>query len=183
MILWHAIEVIESCLSAPADVERGSNVGASPVKDFLYLWPVLHVLILHGLDRSSRHNHAVKLLLAQFLEVLIEHHHVLYRCILRCMALQLHEVHLQLQRRIGEQTNESVSVVILSGMRLSIHIFNGRISWLCALLRSSQRYFHASAARWLEAYLVILMAYLLFPFLYLCAKLRIFNEIRKDSEK
>lgn len=105
-ILRHTVEMIQSCLRTPTDIERGGDVRASPVEDLHDLRPILHILVLHRLDRSTRHNHAVKLLLGEFGEILVEHHHVLYRRILRGVALQLHKIHLQLQRGIGEKTHQ-----------------------------------------------------------------------------
>ena len=106
LILRHPIEVIKSSLRTPADIERRGNVGTCPIEYLGDFVPILHILILHGLNRCPRNNHAIKLLLGKFVEILIEHHHVLNRCILGCMTLELHETHLYLQRGIREQTHQ-----------------------------------------------------------------------------
>ena len=106
LILRYSIEVIESRLRTPADIERRGNVGTGPVEYLSDFVPILHILILHCLDRCTCHNHAIKLLLRKFVEILVEHHHVLNRRILGSMTLELHEIHLQLQRGVGEQTHQ-----------------------------------------------------------------------------
>ena len=62
-MLGYAIEMVKSCLRAPADVECGGDMGTSPVEDLLNLGPVFHVLVLHGFDGCTRYDHAIKLLL------------------------------------------------------------------------------------------------------------------------
>lgn len=103
-------------------------MGTGPVEYLSDFFPILHILILHCLDRCTCYNHAIELLLRKFVEILIEHHHVLNRRILGSMTLELHETHLQLQRGVESKRTKSVSVVILSGMRLSTQIFRGLIS-------------------------------------------------------
>ena len=79
---------------------------ARPREDFGNLSPVADLLVLQLLDRSTRNNHAVVLLIAHLLEVTIEHHHVLDGRILGRMTLQLHEAHLQLQRGVRQETDK-----------------------------------------------------------------------------
>ena len=58
------------------------------------------------LHRSTGNDHAVELLIAHLGKVAVEHHHMLYRRVLRGMTLQFHETDLQLQRCIGQQTDQ-----------------------------------------------------------------------------
>ena len=88
-------------LCRPADIHRARDVRARPSEDIRYLIPVRHLLEFQLFHRCTRDDHTIKLLVAHLLEVAIEHHHVLYRRILRCVTAEFHKTHLQLQRRIG----------------------------------------------------------------------------------
>ena len=105
-ILGDAIIIVESGLGSPADVERALHVGLCPVEDGLHLVPVGDVLEGELLYGGARDNHTVELLRLQHLEVLIEHHHVLYGRILRGVAFQLHKRDVKLQGRIRQQSYE-----------------------------------------------------------------------------
>ena len=97
---------VKACLSCPADIHGAIYMSTSPSEDFLHLVPIADILELHLLDRSPRDNHAVELFLTQLFKVAIKHHHVLYGRILRRVTFQLHETNLQLQRRVGKQTDQ-----------------------------------------------------------------------------
>ena len=56
--------------------------------------------------RSTGDDHAVKLFVAHFLKIAVECLHVFNRRVLTGMRLNLHQMHIQLQRRVGEQTDE-----------------------------------------------------------------------------
>ena len=105
-ILRHTIEMIQTSLRRPTDIQSRSNMGMCPVEHFRDFFPIVHVLIRHLLYRSTCNNHTIELLFFQNIEVVIERLHVFYRCILRSMALELHEGNFQLKRRIREQTNK-----------------------------------------------------------------------------
>ena len=94
---------IESGLRSPTYIHSAGDVCVCPAEDFGYFLPVAYVLKLEVLYRRSCYYHSVELLLCQHLKVLIEHHHVLYRRVLRRVALYLHKVNLKLKRSIGEQ--------------------------------------------------------------------------------
>jgi hypothetical protein len=55
---------------------------------------------------SSRDNHAVELLFAQQLEVVVEGLHVLHRGVLGSVALDLHEREFELQGGVGEHAHQ-----------------------------------------------------------------------------
>ena len=63
LIFRNTIKVIESSLRTPADIQRRGNVGTCPIEYLLDFRPVLHLFVFHRLDRSTRHDHTVKLLL------------------------------------------------------------------------------------------------------------------------
>lgn len=53
-------------------------------------------------------------------------------CILRYMAEGVQQFYLDLKRRVGELTQQLVSVTILVGIRFKMRRFRGRISWCIA---------------------------------------------------
>src|SRR3712207_207280 len=105
----HTVEMVQSGLRSPANIERTRDMRTCPVEDCGHFSPIRHVLEWHLLHRGARNYHSVELLLTQFIKVFIKHHHVFYGRILRSVALQLHEIHFHLQgriRRSEEHTSE-----------------------------------------------------------------------------
>ena len=96
-------------------------MSACPVKNLLEFIPVRHLLKLHLLQRSTGHNKSVKLLVSHALKSLIEHLHVLHRGVLGSMAAQLHQLELNLQRRVGEQTYQVRLSSNLDGHQVEHH--------------------------------------------------------------
>ena len=85
-------------------MQGGGDVGLAPFHDLHQFFPVIHFFIFHLFYRRTGDNHSVELLIFQYIEVMIERLHVLYRCILRGMTLEFHESHFDLKRRIREET-------------------------------------------------------------------------------
>ena len=81
-VLLYSVVMIQTCLSRPADIHRRCNVRATPVEYLRDLVPVVHLLKLHVLHRRTRDYHTVEFLVLQFVEIAVEHHHVLYRGVL-----------------------------------------------------------------------------------------------------
>ena len=106
LVFRHAVIMVQPRLRSPADIERRSDVRACPVENGLKFAPVVHALKIEVLHRRARDNHPVELLAPHQVEVAVERLHVLYRRVLRGVALQLHKAHLYLQRRVGEQADE-----------------------------------------------------------------------------
>ena len=79
-------------------------MGMCPVEHFRDFFPIVHILKRHLFYRCTGDNHPIELLILQYIEVMIERLHVLYRCILRGMTLEFHESHFDLKRRIREET-------------------------------------------------------------------------------
>src|SRR3712207_7756171 len=74
----HTVEMVQSGLRSPANIERTRDMRTCPVEDCGHFCPIRHVLEWHLLHRSARNYHSVELLLTQFIKVFIEHHHVFY---------------------------------------------------------------------------------------------------------
>ena len=77
-----------------------------PAEYFRDLFPVVDLLKLQMFHGSTGNNHTVKLFIAHQFEVTVKCFHVLNGSILGSMALQFHETDLNLQGRIGEQTDQ-----------------------------------------------------------------------------
>ena len=97
-ILRYAIVMIQARLCRPTDIERRSHVMACPIENLGHLFPIAHLLEIHMLHGGTGNDEAVILVMTHLLKVGVEGLHVLYRCILRGMALYLHETQLDLQR-------------------------------------------------------------------------------------
>ena len=105
-VLRYAVMVIQSGLCRPADEERTGDVGLCPFEDFRDFVPVTHLLVIKLFDRSPCDDHAVELLCLEDFEILVEQHHVFDGRILRCVAFKAHEHDFELQRSIGEQSQQ-----------------------------------------------------------------------------
>ena len=66
------IMVIKACLSAPANVQRGMDIGLAPLHDPAQFIPVVHFLKRHLLHRRAGNDHAVKLPVLQFIKGLVK---------------------------------------------------------------------------------------------------------------
>ena len=79
---------------------------ACPVENVAQLVPIVHVFEVEVLDGCSCDDEAVELLVAHLLEVTIEGPHVFDRRVFAGVRLDLHEVNLELQRCVREESDE-----------------------------------------------------------------------------
>ena len=98
--------VVEASLRRPTNVECTGDIGLHPLEDFGNFLPIRHFLVVELLNGRASDDHSVELLFLEDVEVLVEHHHVLDGRIFRRVTLEFHEIHLQLQRRIGKQPHQ-----------------------------------------------------------------------------
>ena len=105
-VFGYPIMIIKSRLGSPANIECAGDMGACPTEDAAYLLPVSDLLIIEMLHRSTRDDHSVELLIGHLLKVPIECPHVLHGGVLAGMSLDLHEVDVQLEWGVGEETDE-----------------------------------------------------------------------------
>ena len=101
-IFWHAVEMKQTGLSGPANIQRGSDMLVSPVKNSGQFFPVFHLFEFEQFQRSTRNNHAVVVAFLDFVQVLVKSHHVFDGCIFGRMTFQPQKVNLNLKRRIGK---------------------------------------------------------------------------------
>ena len=105
-ILGHSIMIIKSGLCRPADIHHTGYMSTRPIEYFRDFLPVVHLGLVKMFHRRAGDYHTVKLLALHFLKVAIESLHVFYGRILAGMRLYLHQVYIQLQRRVGQQTHQ-----------------------------------------------------------------------------
>ena len=71
-VLGYLIEMVEGSHSSPTQIERALHMRPGPIKDFIDFSPIVYILIRNCFYRRARYDHAIKLLLHQFLRVLVE---------------------------------------------------------------------------------------------------------------
>ena len=77
-----------------------------PVENVAQLVPIVHVFEVEVLDGCSCDDEAVELLVSHLFEVAIEGSHVFDRCVFAGVSFDLHEVYLELQRCVREESDE-----------------------------------------------------------------------------
>ena len=71
-MLLDAVMIIQSCLSTPANVEGGMDMGLAPLHDLAEFLPVVHIFKFHQFHRRTGDHHTVKFPILQFLKALVE---------------------------------------------------------------------------------------------------------------
>ena len=101
-IFGDAVVVKQSRLGPPADVEGGVDVGGGPVHDPAQLRPVVHVGEVVVLHRGAGDNHAVVLPVLDLVKGGVEGGQVVRVSVLGDVAGHLKQLHLDLERRVGQ---------------------------------------------------------------------------------
>ena len=70
--LANAVMVVEPCLRAPANVQRGVHVLKRPIHNALKLRPIINILEIKLLDRRARDDEPVEMLMLNLFERAIE---------------------------------------------------------------------------------------------------------------
>ena len=105
-ILLDAVVVIQRRLCAPADVERGIDVGFRPLEDLTQLVPVVHVFKVHLFHRRACDDHAVVFLVLDLVKRLIKMQHVLGGRVFAFVRSRLQQLNIHLQGRITQQAQQ-----------------------------------------------------------------------------
>ena len=98
--------MVQSGLGGPTDIKGGSDMGTCPVENLLDFVPIVHLLVIEMFYWRTGNNHTIELLFLHQFEITVESFHVLHRRILRRVPLHFHERDLDLQRRVGQQTDK-----------------------------------------------------------------------------
>ena len=75
----------------------------SPIKNFRYLIPIIHLFEIHQFYRCTRYYHTIISLVTNPVKLLIEHLHMFHRCIFRSMTCRFQKINFYLQWRIRQQ--------------------------------------------------------------------------------
>ena len=105
-MLLNAVMIIQTCLCAPADMERGVNMGFGPFHDLRQLVPVIHLLEVHFLDRSTGDDKTVIVIVLDFIKGGIELEQMILRRVGGLIGAGLHQIHLDLKRSVGKAAQD-----------------------------------------------------------------------------
>jgi hypothetical protein len=72
LVLFDAVMVVQTGLCAPADVQRGMNMGLAPFHNLTKLFPIVYLFEFHLFNRCTGNNHTVILFMFDFIKCLIE---------------------------------------------------------------------------------------------------------------
>ena len=106
LTFFQTIMVIQSCLRAPAEMNRGSHMGFAPLHDLGQFIPVVHFFKFHLFHRCSGNDHAVKLLIFHLIKTYIKFIQVASGSIFCFMACHRHKSHIDLQWCVGQRTKQ-----------------------------------------------------------------------------
>ena len=106
VVLLNTVVVIQARLRAPANVQRGVHVRGGPVHDLAELGPVVDLLERHLLHRRARDDQAVVVDIADVVERAVERLQVAGAHVRGLVRLGAQQVHLNLQRRVGELAHD-----------------------------------------------------------------------------
>lgn len=115
-------------LRAPADMQRGVNIGGGPIHDLHELVPIVDVREIELLDRGAGDDQPVEALVAHLVERAVERLEMLGRDVLGLVA-RVRSSSTSICRGVLESFRMiCVSVAILVGMRFKISTRSGRMS-------------------------------------------------------
>ena len=106
LVLLDAVAIVDARLGSPADMQSGMDVRLRPVHDARELIPVIDVVEIEQLDGRTRDDEAVEMLVFHVVEGDVERFQVLFGDVLRDVALRAEELHLDLQRRVRELSQD-----------------------------------------------------------------------------
>ncbi len=105
-LLLHAIQGFQRRLHCPAEEQSGGHMLMGPLDDLDDARPVNHLLELHQPERRPCDDHAVIVVATHLLEVVIEVLKMRLRRVLRLPIVDAQQIHIHLQRRVGEHPHQ-----------------------------------------------------------------------------
>ena len=106
VVLLDTVMMVQAGLRAPTNVQRRVHVRGGPIHDLAELGPVVDLLERHLLHRRARDNQAVVVDVADVVERAIERLQVAGAHVRGLVRLGTQQVHLHLQRRVGELAHD-----------------------------------------------------------------------------
>ena len=102
----------------PANMEGAIYIGLCPIHDPAKLVPVVHFLKGHLLHRRAGDDHTVVFPVLYLIKGVVELVHVTFRGVLGSMTAYLQKVHIHLQWRVAQQTQQLGLRVDLGGHQI-----------------------------------------------------------------
>ena len=106
LVLLDAVAIEDARLGSPADMQGGVDVRLRPIHDARELFPVIDVVEIEQLDGRACDDEAVEVLVFHVVEGDVERFQVLFGDVFRDVALRTEELHLDLQRRVRELSQD-----------------------------------------------------------------------------
>ena len=106
VVLLNTVVVIQARLRAPTNVQRRVHVCGGPIHDLAEFGPVVDLLERHLLHRRARDDQAVVVDVADVVERTVERLQVAGAYVRGLVRLGAQQVHLHLQRRVGELAHD-----------------------------------------------------------------------------
>ena len=98
--------IIESGLSAPADMQGRVDMSFGPLHDLHHFRPVVDFFKRHALNGSAGDDKTVVIIVTDLIEGLIKFKKMVSRCILGDMRCGLNQIDLDLKRRVGQTAEQ-----------------------------------------------------------------------------
>ena len=106
VVLLNTVVMIQARLRAPTNVQRRVHVRGGPIHDLAELGPVVDLFERHLLHRRARDDQAVVVDVADVVERAVERLQVAGAHVRGLVRLGAQQVHLHLQRRVGELAHD-----------------------------------------------------------------------------
>ena len=98
--------IVQTRLSAPANVQSALHVRLAPFHDAAQLVPVFHLFKRHFFHRRSRDDEAVEVAILYIVKGLVKREQMLLGNILRLVRFGVDQLQFHLQRGVAEQTRK-----------------------------------------------------------------------------
>ena len=105
-VFLYAVMVIKPRLCAPADMESACDVGLAPFHYAAEFVPIFNLFKRHLFNRRARYYQAVVLVVLNIFKMLVKRNHVFRRRVFGCVRSGLQKLHINLKRRVAEQTRK-----------------------------------------------------------------------------
>ena len=106
VVLLDTVMMVQAGLRAPTNVQRRVHVRGGPIHDLAELGPVVDLLERHLLHRRARDDQAVVMDVADVVECAVERLQVAGAYVRGLVRFGAQQVHLHLQRRVGELAHD-----------------------------------------------------------------------------
>ena len=106
LTFFQSVVVIQSRLRAPAKMNSGCYMTFAPLHDLRQFFPIIHFFKLHLFYRCSGNDHTVKFLFFHLFKAYIKLIQMASGSILCFMTRHRHKGHINLQRCVGQRSEQ-----------------------------------------------------------------------------